>query len=91
MITFRKDPDAVLDYKFDWSTWLPTGDTIATATVTASTGLTVDSSSITDSGASVTAWLSGGTVGAIYTLTCRIVTDQGRTEDRAISIRIEQR
>ena len=31
---FTKDPDAVLDYEFDWSAWLGT-DTIATHTVTA--------------------------------------------------------
>ena len=26
--TFKKDPDATLDYTLDWSQWLPTGDTI---------------------------------------------------------------
>ena len=36
--SYIKDPDAVLDYQWNWATWLPTGDTIASATVTAETG-----------------------------------------------------
>ena len=27
----NKDPDAVLDYGFDWSAWLEAGDTIVTS------------------------------------------------------------
>ena len=61
--TFSKDPDAVLDYKFDWaastngsgaSDWLADGETISSHTITATTGLTVDSSSLTDTNTSVT-------------------------------------
>lgn len=86
---FRKDPAAVLDYKFDWSTWLPTGDTISTVTITAATGITVDSSSITDGDTSVTVWLSGGTAGSYYTVACKIVTAQGRTDERTITVKVE--
>lgn len=88
---FTKDVDAVLDYRFDWSDWLETGDTIATRTVTATTGITVDSSSITDSSTSVTVWLSGGTVGATYDVSCLIVTVQSRTDERTVSVRVLER
>ena len=97
---FTKDPQAVLDYKFDWkaltndtgsSDWLATSETISSKTVTASSGITVDSSSITDTNTSVTVWLSGGTVGVEYTVTCQIVTSAGRTDERTITIRVQDR
>jgi hypothetical protein len=83
---FLKDPAAVLDYKFDWAAWLlADADTIVSHTVTADTGLTVASSSITDSGTSVTAWLSGGTHNTDYSVVCQIVTAT-RTDERTIRI-----
>jgi len=89
--TFLKDPSAVLDYKFDWSDWLEASETIAAATVTAAAGLTVDSSAITDSSTSVTAWLSAGTVSARYSVVCHITTSADREDDRTIVIRVVER
>lgn len=102
MATFMadKDPNAVLDFKFDWraltngsgtSDWLESGETISSHTITAATGITVDSSSLTDSSTSVTVWLSGGTDGNKYNVTCRIVTSAGRTDDRTAEIRVANR
>jgi len=45
MTRFLKDPDAVLDYGFDWSDWLADGETISTSTWTVETGITKDSDS----------------------------------------------
>lgn len=86
--TFVKDPDAVLDYGWDWSDWLGT-DTITSKTITVPTGITktTDSASST----AVLAWLSGGTVGVTYPVACRIVTVQGRTDERTLHIRIVNR
>lgn len=86
--SFVKDPDAVLDYEWDWSAWLGT-DTIASHTVTAATGLTVDSSTATST--AVTAWLSGGSVGASYAVTCHVVTAAGREDDRTATITVQER
>ncbi len=88
MTAYLKDPDAVLDYAWDWTAWLAEGETISAATVTA-TGVTVDSSS--EDGGVVTAWISGGTAGVGATATCRVVTSQGRTDDRSLSLTIAQR
>jgi hypothetical protein len=85
---FVKDPSAVLDYAWDWATWLGV-DTIAESTVTAGSGLTLDSSSNTTT--KVTAWLSGGTAGVEYDVTCRVVTAGGRTDERTIAVRVEER
>ena len=87
--TFLKDPDAVLDYKWDWSSWMATGDTITSYTVTPSTGLTLDSD-VNDT-TSVTAWLSGGTADQTYTVLCQIVTADGRTDERTITIGVTER
>lgn len=100
MHSFLKDPQAVLDYKFDWkaltngsgeSDWLAAAETISVRTVTVPTGLTKDSDSITDTATSVTVWLSGGTAGQEYAVTCHIETSAGRKDDRTVTIRVQQR
>jgi len=84
-----KDPSAVLDYVFDWNEWLATGETITDHTITADTGITVDSS--TESDGKVTVWLSGGTAGQNYKVACKIVTSGGRTDERTLWIRVVDR
>lgn len=39
----------------------------------------------------VVAWISGGTAGTTYRVTCRIVTAGGRTDDRSIFIKVKER
>lgn len=87
MITFVKDPQAVLDYQFNWATWLD-GDTISSYTVTVD-GVTLDSD--TNTSTTVTAWLSGGTLGARAYVTCQIVTASGRTDERTIKLIIDNK
>jgi hypothetical protein len=86
--SYIQDPDAVLDYQFDWADWLG-ADTIASHTVTAATGLTVDSSTATST--AVRVWLSGGSVGASYAVTCHVVTAAGREDDRTVTITVQER
>jgi len=87
-LTFIKDPDSVLDYPVNFSDWLGV-DTIDSHTVTAESGLTKDSSS--NDSTTVTAWVSGGTVGNTYDLTYHIVTTAGREIDRTIKIKVRSR
>lgn len=89
MRTWEKDPSAVLDWAFNWTNWLSAAETISTATVTVQGGLTKDSQSV--AAGVVTVWLSGGTLGDLYTVTCRITTNQGRTDERTIGIRMTDR
>ncbi len=95
-----KDPNAVLDYVFDWkantngrgdSDWLASGETISSHTITVDTGITKDSSSQTDTNTSVTVWLSGGTAGTSYEVACKIVTSASRTDERTMIIPVEER
>ena len=88
---FLKDPDARLDYQFDWSRWLQLGEQVTVATVVSDkVGLTVEAPP-TIAGSTVTAWISGGALGESYRVTCHATTNQGRIDDRSILIEIGQR
>lgn len=81
-----KAPTARKDYDFDWVEWLPTGDTIASAVVTAESGITVYSTATTSTVVKV--WLTGGTDGSDYVITCTITTanSPARIEPRAMIV-----
>jgi hypothetical protein len=83
---FVKDPNSILDFGIDWSSWLGV-DTIASSTWTIATGIT--STLQTNTTTTTTVWLSTATLGAEYELTNRIVTAGGRTEDCTITIAVE--
>jgi len=90
--TFTKDPDAVLDYAFNWSDWLDSTqeETIESYVVTADAGLTVDSHAESDG--KVTVWLSGGTVAATYyKVACKVTTSLGRTDERSMRFKVIER
>lgn len=98
-MALKKDPDEVLDYLVDWAGTeqkpgrLVAGDSIVTSTWIMPT--TPDSALIKDSDThddtTTTIWLSGGTLGAKYTLQNRVVTDDGRTMDKSMVITIVTR
>jgi hypothetical protein len=83
---FSKDPQATLDFKWDWSNWLANSEVISSVTITAPTGITVSNQSNTTN--TVTVWLSGGTAGVNYDVTCKITTSNtpARIDERTISI-----
>jgi len=89
MSVFYKDPDAVLDYAFDWSDWLTGAEAISDYTIDADTGITVDSDA--ESSGIVTIWLSGGTAGTVYAIRCEIVTDDARTDERTMMVMVQER
>jgi hypothetical protein len=89
MRTWSKDPNAVLDWSFNWSRWLAESEVISSAEIEVEDGLTKDSQSNTATTATV--WLSGGTLGVTYQVTCRVTTNQGRTDERTIGIRVTDR
>lgn len=99
-----KDPSAVLDFALDLAPapsintapWLAQGEMVTSLTVTADAGLTVNSSSIATNSAGVAAsllvaWLAGGTAGATYTVRFQFTTSQGRTDCRAMPVKVVQR
>jgi hypothetical protein len=90
MAVYKKDPAAVLDYTFDWSGYLtPLADLISTVTWVTTGGITATTGTHTTNTA--TTFVSGGTAGTNATLTCRITTSGGRTDDRTITLKILDR
>lgn len=94
---YSHDPDAILDYPFKWADFLgDTNDTIASATVVASTitddttPLTVGTVTVSADGLEVVAWISGGTLGKTYTAVCHVVTTDGREEDQSINLVVQE-
>ena len=89
MTTFIKDPDAVLDYSVDWSKWL-VGDQIETSAwfVNDPSLQPADDSNTTTR---ATIWLAGGEGGQLYTVTNRITTSGGRTDERSFVIQVQER
>lgn len=92
LATFTKQPDDVQDFDIDYTEWLadmqdtapgPTG-----ATVTAETGLTIDSFSLANGVVKV--WTSGGATGLKYKITATVVTTGGRTKQSEITVKVKE-
>jgi hypothetical protein len=75
-------PGAILDYGFNWSSWLQAGETIVSSTWTIDPTLVL-SSSQNVSGVTST-FVNGGTLGSVYTLINTITTSNGRVDSRAL-------
>lgn len=89
MPRFTLDPDATLDFSFDWRDWLQTGETITSQAVTVTAGATKQSSS--QAGGIVTVWLTGGVAGSDVIVTCHIVTSANRQDDRSLTVSVRKR
>lgn len=92
-----QSPGESLDYKFDWGStanlapFLEPGETIAAFTLSVPVGLVQESAAIADSGRSVVVFLSGGTLGVDYAVTCSITTNASRTAERTMTIAIRKK
>lgn len=84
--TFDHDPNARLDYSWNWSSWLSTGETIVSYAAVPTTGVTVVSSG--EGSGVVTAWVTATVSGSV---TCSIVTSDDRRDDRTIAIWVKNR
>lgn len=87
---YPKDPDGHMDYGIDWTNWLQSGETISEVE------WEVSDSSITildedNSGNVYAVMLSDGLAGRVYTLTCRVTTNQDRIEDRSMFVICSER
>jgi hypothetical protein len=84
-----KDPEAVLDYGFDWAAWLGDDTITDSEWATSDEDLVQDSDSFTDT--TTTIWLSGGVAGQDYQVTNTIVTTAGRMDERSLTVRVRNR
>jgi hypothetical protein len=88
-----KDSAEVLDYSFDCSDWLATGDAITSATVTHNGGMgdTLTISAVATTPNSVRCWASGGTNARTYLITSTATTTAGRTVRRSAQLPVSSR
>jgi hypothetical protein len=93
MSTFLKDPGATLDYTIDWGAGY-----LDAATLTASTwtvlpvepgGLAIGAQIQSATRTSVT--LAGGVPGHFYRVANQVVMSDGKSDERSVSVRVEQR
>lgn len=87
--TFRKDPEATLDYGFDWSEWLMSGEIIQISNWTVPIGITANETALGDSTTKI--WLSGGAVGETYVIANKVTTSGGRVDERSFEVIVENR
>lgn len=104
---YKKDPNATLDYVFDFAAktngsdtspeaadYLLDGELVVDCEIEADSGIVVEPETGIDvTGTKVVVWLSGGTVGESYTVTCRITTNNvpPRVDDHSITIKIAEK
>lgn len=90
MTIYPKDPASAVDFSVDWAEWLTAGEAITSAVWSiAPQGAGAPTlGQTTDGGAVQGVFVSGGTLGHRYRLTCHIETDAGREADRSLNLRI---
>jgi hypothetical protein len=81
----NKAPTAVMPVVLDWSEWLGS-ETISSSSWVVEAGLTISATQFTTT--TTTAWLTGGVLGETYILTNTVVTSTGRTEPRAVVVKL---
>lgn len=92
LATFTKQPADVQDYDIDYSEYCGSfapADTLAgDPVVTTDPGITVDS--VSRVGSVVKVFLSGGTTGTTYKVTCRATTTGQRVKEVEIKIKVKE-
>lgn len=88
-----KDPRARVDYQIDWGSSYLDGRTIAASQWTVSPdetgGIEVDEDSFDLQRTTVT--VTGGVPGHLYRVGNRVTLSDGRSDERSLSLRVEQR
>lgn len=94
---YLKDPGARIDYTVDWAAGYLAGDTIATSTWTVAPeepdGIAVAEATqgAGQAAGRAAATLTGGIAGHVYRVTNRVVLTSGRSEERTLVIRVDER
>lgn len=90
---YLKDPQAVLDYAFDWGAGYLGGRAIGGAVWAVlpveTGGVAVVSSAI--EGERTLVSVGGGLAGHVYRLSCRISLSDATADERTITLRVEER
>ncbi|MGE0180212.1 MAG: hypothetical protein AB7O91_10385 [Sphingomonas sp.] len=93
MSFYLKDPGARIDYAIDWGPAYLDGQVIAasdwTVTPAEASGVAIDISSHDLTRTAVT--LTGGVPGHVYRIGNRVTLSDGRSDERSLTLRVEER
>lgn len=93
LANFKKQPADVLDYDIDYTSWMPAGDALLSATavvdIVGAGSLLVDSIVVTPSTNIVKLWMSGGVDGVTYKVTVTTITSGGRTKEDELQFTVK--
>ena len=91
-LTIQKDTEAQLVYTFDWSEWLPQGDSLSTVayTITARANDPDPLIKVSEGiqGSTTYIELSDGQEGKVYTVTAKITTVDGLIDRRNFRVKV---
>lgn len=96
----EKDPDALLDFMFDWAglehgnwsdDWLQPGEVITLHEITVPAGITLESDAPSLDQKAVIVWLKDGEACTSYDVVCKITTNLSRTDERTMRIKVKDR
>lgn len=92
MSFYLKDPQAIVDYAIDWALYLEGRAIVASAWSVApeeTGGLAVEETSFEPARTAVRA--SGGLTGHAYSLANLVTLSDGSSDERSVTLRVEQR
>jgi hypothetical protein len=96
-LSIDKDVEAQLIYTFDWSEWLPQGDTITGVEYSVAarrndpTPVTIEDEGIADSSTNSYVELAGGQADKTYIVTAKITTANGLIDRRSFRLNVLER
>jgi len=96
-LNIEKDVEAQLTYTFNWSDWLPQGDSLSTVEYSVAarrndpTPIVIESSGITDGNTDTYVELSGGQADKVYIVTAKITTNDGLIDRRSFRVNVTNR
>jgi hypothetical protein len=93
MTLIAKDPDARIDFEFDWHAACPEGQGLIASQWTVVPG---EAAGVVVTGAAQnlmrsTVTLAGGIAGHVYRVTNRITLSDGQIDERSMTVRVEER
>ena len=88
--TVLQQPMDVQDYDLDFSEWMPTTDTVASAAISCDPAMAVPPSYAISS-PYVKVWVyQGGVSGAVHKITVRATTAEGRVKEVEMRVKIKE-
>lgn len=92
MSFYLKDPNSEVEYGIDWAVYLG-GETIVASSWSVvpqeADGIVVDAQGFSPTRSAAT--LAGGIAGRVYSISNHVTLASGRSDDRSITLRVEQR